>query len=101
MHPRRNFGYGRAHFPLDALDALDALDTYAVTPDDPDRKVPNPAKKKAAAVKTAKKNLADAQAAREAKLTALRNPAPGQETLITNQALARLGAAVGGHPGPA
>ena len=69
------FRYGRAHF------ALDALDTYAVTPEDPDRKVPNPAKKKAAAaVKTAKKNLADAQAAREAKLTALRNPAPGQET---------------------
>src|SRR5208283_4668803 len=79
------FRYGRAHF------ALDALDTYAVTPEDPDRKVPNPAKKKAAAaVKTAKKNLADAQAAREAKLTALRNPAPGQETLITNKALARL-----------
>ncbi len=79
------FRYGRAHF------ALDALDTYAVTPEDPDRKVPNPAKKKAAAaVKTAKKNLADAQAAREAKLTALRNPAPGQENLITNQALARL-----------
>jgi len=79
------FRYGRAHF------ALDALDTYAVTPEDPDRKVPNPAKKKAAAaVKTAKKNLADAQVAREAKLTALRNPAPGQETLITNQALARL-----------
>ena len=79
------FRYGRAHF------ALDALDTYAVTPEDPDRKVPNPAKKKAAAaVKTAKKNLADAQAAREAKLTALRNPAPGQETLITNQALSRL-----------
>ena len=79
------FRYGRAHF------TLDALDTYAVTPEDPDRKVPNPAKKKAAAaVKTAKKNLADAQAAREAKLTALRNPAPGQETLITNKALARL-----------
>lgn len=79
------FRYGRAHF------ALDALDTYAVTPEDPDRKVPNPAKKKAAAaVKTAKKNLADAQVARGAKLTALRNPAPGQETLITNQALARL-----------
>ena len=79
------FRYGRAHF------ALDALDTYAVTPEDPDRKVPNPAKKKAAAaVKTARKNLADAQAAREATLTALRNPAPGQQTLITNQALARL-----------
>ena len=49
------FRYGREHF------ALDALDTYAVTPEDPDRKVPSPAKKKAAAaVKTAKKNLTDA-----------------------------------------
>ena len=84
------FRYGRAHF------ALDALDTYAVTAEDPDRKVPNPAKKKAAAaVKTAKKNLAAAQAAREAKLTALRSPAPGQPAVvITNQMLARLDAPV-------
>ena len=84
------FRYGRAHF------ALDALDTYAVTPEDPDRKVPNPAKKTAAAaVKTAKKNLAAAQAARDAKLTALRSPAPGQPAvLITNQMLAKLDAPV-------
>jgi hypothetical protein len=83
------FRYGRAHF------ALDALDTYAVTPEDPGRKVPNPEKKKAAtAVKTARKDLADAQAARDAKLTALRSPAPGQETLITNHQLARLDAPV-------
>ena len=83
------FRYGRAHF------ALDALDTYAVTPEDPDRKVPSPEKKKAAAaVKTARKDLADAQAARDAKLTALRSPAPGQETLITNHKLARLDAPV-------
>jgi len=83
------FRYGRAHF------ALDALDTYAVTAEDPDRKVPNPAKKTAAAaVKTAKKDLAAAETAREAKLTSMRTPAPGQETLITNQQLARLGAPV-------
>jgi hypothetical protein len=83
------FRYGRAHF------ALDALDTNAVTPEDPDRKVPNPEKKKAAAaVKTARKDLADAQAAHDAKLTALRSPAPGQETLITNHKLARLDAPV-------
>ena len=83
------FRYGRAHF------ALDALDTYAVTAEDPDRKVPNPAKKKAAAaVKTAKKDLAAAEAARDARLTALRTPPPGQETLITNQQLARLDAPV-------
>ena len=49
--PENYFRYGRAHF------ALDALDTYAVTPEDPDRKVPNPAMKKAAdTVKTAKKD---------------------------------------------
>jgi len=80
------FRYGRAHF------ALDALDSYAVTPEDPDRKVPSPAKKKAAAaVKTAKKGLAAAEAARDAKLTVLRSPAPGQPAVvITNQMLAKL-----------
>src|SRR6266851_2132492 len=66
------FRYGRAHF------ALDALDSYAVTAEDPGRMVPNPAKKAAAAaVKTAKKTLASAGAARQEKLTALRSPAPG------------------------
>jgi hypothetical protein len=79
------FRYARAHF------ALDALDSYDVTPDDPSRQVPNPAKKTAAAdVKAAKKALADAQAARQAKLDALRRPAPGAAAVITNQDLARL-----------
>ena len=81
------FRYARAHF------ALDALDSYA--PDDPDRKVPNPAKKTAsAAVTAAKKDLAAAQAARESKLAALRSPAPGTATVITNAALASLDAPV-------
>jgi len=83
------FRYGRAHF------ALDALDTYAITAEDPARMVPNPAKKTAAAaVKTAKKTLADAAAARQEKLTALHSPAPGTSTMITNQALAQLDAPV-------
>jgi transposase-like protein len=83
------FRYGRAHF------ALDALDTYATTPEDPARTVPNPAKKTAAAaVKTAKKTLTAAQTAREARLAELRHPAPGTATVITNQALARLDAPV-------
>ncbi len=84
------FRYGREHF------ALDGLDSYAVTPEDPDRKVPNPAKKTAAAaVKAAKKDLAAAQAARDDRLTALRSPAPGQPAvLITNQMLAKLDAPV-------
>ena len=83
------FRYGRTHF------ALDALDTYATTPEDPARMVPDPAKKTAAAaVKTAKKTLASAEAAREEKLAALRSPAPGTSTVITNQVLARLDAPV-------
>ena len=83
------FRYGRAHF------ALDALDSYAVTPEDPGRMVPDPAKKTAAAaVSTAKKDLAQAEAARQRKLDALRQPAPGTAVVITNQALARLDAPV-------
>src|SRR6266536_2042192 len=83
------FRYGRAHF------SLDALDSYAVTAEDPDRMVPNPAKKTAAAaVKTAKKTLASAQTAREANLAALRSPAPGTSVMITNATLARLEAPV-------
>ena len=79
------FRYARTHF------ALDALDSYDVTPDDPKRMVPNPAKKTAAAaVKAAKKTLADAGAARQAKLDALRRPAPGAAVVITNQDLAKL-----------
>ena len=83
------FRYARAHF------ALDALDSYAVTPDDPDRMVPNPAKKTAAATVTAaNKDLAAAQAARQDKLAALRSPAPGTTTVITDAALASLDAPV-------
>ena len=83
------FRYGRAHF------ALDALDSYAVTAEDPDRMVPDPAKKTAAAaVKTAKKTLASAEAARQEKLTALHSPAPGTSAMITNTTLARLDAPV-------
>ncbi len=83
------FRYARAHF------ALDALDSYAITPDNPERMVPNPAKKTAAAaVKTAKKHLAEAEAARQRTLDALRRPAPGTTTVITNSDLARLDAPV-------
>ena len=84
------FRYGRAHF------ALDALDTYATTPEDPGRKVPYPAKKTAAAtVKTAKKTLAAAEAARQAELTALRSPAPGTAVASTNTMLACFSTASG------
>ena len=83
------FRYGRAHF------ALDALDTYATTPEDPARLVPNPAKKTAAATaKAARKTLTSAQTARQDKLAALHSPAPGTSTVITSQVLARLDAPV-------
>jgi transposase len=83
------FRYARTHF------ALDALDSYAATPDDPDRKVPNPAKKAAAAqVRRAEVLAAAAQAQRDASLAALRNPAPGQPVTITNQMINALDAPV-------
>jgi hypothetical protein len=50
------FKYARAHF------ALDALDSYADTPDDPTRPVPNPAKAAAkTAVETARASVQDAE----------------------------------------
>jgi hypothetical protein len=83
------FRYGRAHF------ALDSLDSYATVPDTPGRKVPDPAEKTAsAAVQAARKALAGAEAARQGKLGKLHNPAPRQESLITNAMLARLDAPV-------
>jgi transposase-like protein len=83
------FRYARTHF------ALDALDSHAATPDDPDRKAPNPAKKTAAAqVRKAEIAAAAAQAQRDAILAALRNPAPGQPVTITNQMINALDAPV-------
>ena len=79
------FRYARTHF------ALDALDSHAATPDDPDRKVPNPARKAAAAqVRRAEILAAAAQAQRNASLAALRNPPPGQPVTITNQMINAL-----------
>ena len=83
------FRYARTHF------ALDALDSYAATPDDPGRLVPNPAKKAAAAQARHTEILAAAaQAQRDASLAALRNPAPGQPVTITNQMINALDAPV-------
>src|SRR5512142_760777 len=83
------FRYARTHF------ALDALDSHAATPDDPARKVPNPAKKAAAAqVRRAEILAAAAQSQRDASLAALRNPSPGQPVTITNQMINALDAPV-------
>ena len=79
------FRYARTHF------ALDALDSHAATPDDPGRKVPNPARKAAAAqVRRAEVLAAAAGAQRDASLAALRNPPPGQPVTITNRMINAL-----------
>lgn len=81
------FRYARTRF------ALDARDCHAVTADDPARKVPNPAKKTAAArVRDAEHAAAAAQAARDEALVQLRSPAPGQAVVITNPQLNALNA---------
>ncbi|HEV3287430.1 MAG TPA: helix-turn-helix domain-containing protein, partial [Streptosporangiaceae bacterium] len=83
------FRYARTRF------ALDALDSYAATPDDPHRMVPNPARKAAAArVRQAQTAAQAAEAARDAALLQLRSPAPGQAAWITNQVINALAAPV-------
>jgi hypothetical protein len=83
------FRYARTHF------ALDALDSYAAVPDDPDRLVPSPAKKAAAArVRRAEAAAGTAEASRDASLLELRSPAPGHAALLTNQQLNQLNAPV-------
>jgi hypothetical protein len=83
------FRYARTHF------ALDALDSYAAIPDDPDRLVPSPAKKAAAArVRRAEAAIGAAEAGRDASLLELRSPAPGHAALLTNQQVNELNAPV-------
>jgi hypothetical protein len=83
------FRYARTRF------ALDALDSHAATPDDPGRKVPNPARKTAAArVRHAEAAAQAAEAARDAALLQLRSPAPGQAAYLSNQVINALAAPV-------
>ena len=83
------FRYARTRF------ALDALDCYAAAPDDPDRMVPNPARKTAAArVRQAEAAARAAEAARDAALLQLRSPAPGQAAYLSNQVINALAAPV-------
>jgi transposase len=83
------FRYARTRF------ALDALDSYAAAPDDPDRKVPNPARKTAAArIRRAETAAQAAETARDAALLQLRSPAPGQAAYLSNQVINALAAPV-------
>src|SRR6266568_4935005 len=75
--------------------ALDALDCYAAAPDDPDRMVPNPARKTAAArVRQAEAAAQAAETARDAALLQLRSPAPGRAAYLSNQMVNALDAPV-------
>ena len=81
------FRYARTRF------ALDALGSYAAAPDDPDRMVPNPARKTAAArIRQAEAAAQAAETARDAALLQLRSPAPGQAAYLTNQLINALAA---------
>ncbi|WP_427133993.1 putative transposase [Pseudarthrobacter sp. S9] len=77
-----HFRYARMHFDLDSQDA------YAVSDDDAERMVPNPAKKIAhATVVSATARHAAAKAATDAALLTARTPANGHgSVLITNEA---------------
>lgn len=73
------FRYGRMHFDLDSHDA------YAASDDDPDRPVPNPAKKKTyQAVVAARARYEDATVAADQTLAELRTPAPGESVVVSN-----------------
>ena len=83
------FRYARTRF------ALDALDSSADAPDDPDRMVPNPARKAAAArIRAAEAAAQAAEMARDAALLELRSPAPGQAAYLSNQVINALAAPV-------
>ncbi|MDN5764595.1 MAG: hypothetical protein L0H78_02085 [Humibacillus sp.] len=75
------FRYARMHFDLDSHDS------YTVTDDDPDRSVPNPARKRTYQQVLAARVCHQQQtAAADAALLAARSPAPGTPTLLTNAA---------------
>ena len=73
------FRYARIRFDLDSHDS------YAVTDDDPNRMVPNPAKKTAhKKVLAARTHHTQVQAATDAKMLAATTPPPGTTILFTN-----------------
>jgi hypothetical protein len=83
------FRYARMHFELDAHDS------YAAAQDDPDRLVPNPAKKHAhQQVIAARARHEQVAAATDAALLQARSPKPGTPVLITNAEHDKLTAAL-------
>ena len=74
-----HYRYARIHFDLDSHD------TYRAGEDDPNRMVPNPAKKPAhQQVEKARRALHLAETARDRELLAASSPPPGVTTVLTN-----------------
>lgn len=79
------FRYAREHFDLDSHDS------YQTSDDNPERMVPNPARKKAyAQVVAARTALDTAQARADAALLDLSSPTPGHPVTITNTEYNRI-----------
>ena len=74
-----HYRYARIHFDLDSHD------TYRAGEDDPNRMVPNPAKKPAyQQVEKARRALYSAETTRDRELLAASTPPPGATTVLTN-----------------
>ena len=74
-----HYRYARIHFDLDSHD------TYRAGEDDPNRMVPNPAKKPAyQQVEKARRALYSAETTRDRELLAASTPPPGVTTVLTN-----------------
>jgi len=73
------FRYARMHFDLDSHDS------YTTTDDDPDRLVPNPAKRKThQGILAARARYDRALASTDKALLTVKSPTPGEPVLITN-----------------
>jgi prepilin-type processing-associated H-X9-DG protein len=84
-----HYRYARIHFDLDSHD------TYRAANDDPDRMVPNPAKKPAyQQVEKARRALHSAETTRDRDLLAASSPPPGVTTVLTNRILDTINAEV-------
>ena len=84
-----HYRYARMHFDLDSHDS------YRAGADDPDRMVPNPAKKPAyQQVEQARRALALAETARDTALLDAHSPQPGTSVLVTNEMLDTINADV-------
>jgi len=84
-----HYRYARIHFDLDSHD------TYRADEDDPNRMVPNPAKKTAyQKVENARRALHLAETASDAALLAAHSPQPGTSVVLTNEMVNTINADV-------